>query len=133
LYIENIQFIQQITKGEHEMKKVQGTLLEKEGKFFVQMGREMQELNPNPYGGAETLKANVGQTVQVILTDPQIVAILTKKVPVACFAPCFICYKPIEFIGNWFINPAIRTMNLKAFLEEGLISKEVYEQQMKVR
>jgi len=114
------------------MRKMEGTLVEKKGKFFVQIGEEMHELDPNPLGEAETLKANVGQEVQVVLADPRIVAIITHKVPVACYRACFICYKPRDLFEHWKINPAIKELNLKAFLEEGLITQEVFDQQMKM-
>lgn len=112
------------------MKRTKGTIVEKEGKFFLQVGTEMHELNANPFGDEKTLKANVGQSVQVVMTDPQIVAVLTKKVPTACYMPCFICYVPIDIFRNWLIDERIRAVNLKSFLEEGLISQEVYNQQM---
>jgi hypothetical protein len=115
------------------MRKVKGTVVEKRGKFFVQVGEQVHELNPNPLGDKVMLKANVGQVVEVVLTDPQVVAILTKKTPVACFAPCFICYYPIDIFRNWIISPEIREMNLKAFLEEGLISQEIYDLQINIR
>jgi len=115
------------------MRKVKGTVVEKRGKFFVQVGEQAHELNPNPFGDKATLKANVGQVVEVVLTEPQIVAILTKKTPVACFAPCFICYYPIDIFRNWMITPELRVRNLKAFLEEGFISQEIFDQQIKIR
>ena len=115
------------------MKKVRGTIVEKEGKFFLQVGTQMHELNGNPFGDEKALKANVGQAVQVVMTEPQIVAVLTKKTPTACYMPCFICYVPIDIFRNWLIDERIRTMNLKAFLDEGLISQEVYNQQMMMK
>ena len=114
------------------MKKARGTIVEKEGKFFLQVGTQMHELNTNPFGDEKTLKANVGQSVQVVMTEPQIVAILTKKTPIACYMPCFFCYVPIDIFRNWLIDEKIRQVNLATFLEEGLISKEVFEQQMKM-
>ena len=114
------------------MRKAKGTIVEKEGKFFLQMGTQMHELNANAFGDEKTLKANVGQNVQVVLTEPQIVAILTKKIPTACYMACFICYVPIDIFRNWLIDEKVRRVNLATFLEEGLITKEIYEQQMKM-
>jgi len=113
------------------MKKVRGTILEREGKFFVQVGKQIQELTANPLADDGALKGLVGQVVQVVMTEPQIVAILPRwKPPVACFSACFICYMPPPLFWQWQINPVIREMNLKLFKEQGLISQEVYDQQI---
>ena len=115
------------------MRKAKGTLVEKEGKFFIKMGEQLHELNPNPLGEEATFKANIGQVVQVILTEPQIVAILTNKKKRPCYSPCFICYVPIDIFRNWQIDPRVRELNLRAFLEEGLITQEVFDEQIKIR
>jgi hypothetical protein len=116
------------------MEMQEGKVISRRGKYFVQVGDQMHELKPDPLGTAETFKALVGQVVQVALTDPKLVAIITKKPPTACYTPCFICYvDPIEFSTVWKIDPVIRQTMLKTFLEQGFIDEKTYEQQMTIK
>jgi len=114
------------------MRKLEGTLVEKKGKFFIQLGEDLHPVEANQLGDKETLKANVGQTVGVVMSEPSVVAILTHKDPIVCYRACFICYYPIDLFRFWKINPAIKEINLKAFLDQGLITQEVFDQQMKI-
>ena len=115
------------------MKQLEGKLIEKEGEFFIEMGEGLFPLEANPLGDTATLKANVGQMVGVVMSEPSVISIFTRKNPIVCYRACFICYYPIDIFKFWKINPAIKEMNLKVFLEEGLITQEVFDQQMQIR
>ncbi len=117
------------------MPTQKGTVIAKKGKYYAQVGQQLHELVPNELGGEDRLKEMVGMEVQVVFSKPELLAVIPKKRPAAGWRPqCYLCYIPApDDFKFWNINPAIREANLKVFLEQGLISQEVYDQQMKVR
>lgn len=110
------------------MSKQSGKVITENGKFFVQVGRSKHLLEPGPLGGEESLKGLVGQEVQVVLSDPSPIAIIVKKVPVACYWHCFICYRPIDIFNEFEIDPIMRKANLETFFKEGLIDEKTFKQ-----
>ncbi len=89
----------------------------------------MHLLQPGPLGGEASLKSLVGQTVTAVLSDPAVVGLRVKKVPVACYSACFICYyPPPEIPGGFLIDPVIQKANLEVFFKEGLIDEATYKQ-----
>lgn len=109
------------------MKKAAKIVLEG-GKFYAQVGEKMHLLQPGPLGGEEALKALVGQTVQVVLSEPAPVAIIVKRVPKPCYWHCFICYRPIDIFKAWQIDPLVRAANLELYFKQGLIDEKTFKQ-----
>jgi hypothetical protein len=108
--------------------KTKGKVIVERNKYFVQVGDQKHELVPNAFGGAATFKQLAGCEVEVILSDPTLIAILAdkSKLPPRCYSPCFICYKPRPDFGDIFeISPEIRQRIIDSFVNEGVLDKEV--------
>jgi hypothetical protein len=108
--------------------KAKGKVILEKDKYFVQVGAQKHELVPNAFGGADTFKKLVGQDVEVVLSDPTLLAILSREVkpPSICFAHCFICYKPRpDFTHILEISEELRQGILQSFVNEGYIEQTV--------
>jgi hypothetical protein len=116
-------------KGEFNMK-ASGKVLEEKGRYFVETGKEKQELFPNAFGGVEAIKGLVGQEVEVFLSEPRVLAVVAHKLPPRF--KCFLCYVPAPDLQDlWEIDPAIRQGLLKSFVDKGLVEPGIAEQQFK--
>jgi hypothetical protein len=104
-----------------------GKVVEEKGRYFVQVGTEKHELVPGAMGGVDAIKGMVGMEVDVALSAPQVIAVISPKGKPQFKRPCFICYVPADPWQIWEIDQSIRTELLQSFVREGLISKEIVE------
>ncbi len=108
--------------------RASGKVIEEKGRYFVQTGKEKQELFPNQFGGLEAIKGLVGQDVELVLSDPRVIAILARESPLRI--RCFLCYVPApDMRPLWEIDPAIRKTILKSLVDQGLVQPNISEQQ----
>jgi hypothetical protein len=102
-----------------------GKVVEEKGRYFVQVGAEKHELVPGALGGVEAIKGMVGLEVDVALSAPQVIAVISGKGRPPFKRPCFICYVPADPWQIWEIDQAIRNELLQSFVREGLIPREI--------
>lgn len=107
-------------------KPVVGKVVVKNGKYFLEAERTLHDLPVGLLVDEEHMKDLVGQEVEVMLSEPQrfVVAILPKRprVPITCYIPA-----PWWRISEIVIDKVAGVRLAKRFLEERVISKEVYE------
>jgi len=107
------------------MSTKKGQVIKEGSKYYAKVGTQMLELQTGPMGPEKSLQSLVGQTVQVVVSDPVAVAIFPykPKPPIACFMHCFICYYPLPFYRQWELDPIISDKLLDVYVKEGWIEK----------
>jgi hypothetical protein len=112
-----------------------GKIAFEKNRFFLEVEGKREEI-PVAAGDEGRLKEMVGQEVQVLYSEPKraVVGLVgVERIPFFCYVPwppwpppCFMCYLP----PYWLIRGVERQVqeNLaRRFLEEGVISAEVFE------
>ncbi|MGD8969756.1 MAG: hypothetical protein PVI07_19800 [Anaerolineae bacterium] len=110
-----------------------GTVVLEEGKYFLEVAGERQELPPG-FAAEEQLKELAGREVGVLYSEPKrfVVGLVDRRLgPIICYLPIppippIPCYIPPPWVFRG-IEKQVRINLADRFLEEGYISEEVYE------
>jgi len=107
-----------------------GTVVFKEGKYFLEVEGRREELLVGLVADEAQLRKLVGQEVEVLYSEPRrvVVGLVAREIgPILCYVrpPWPVCYYPIPWILRG-VEREVRVNLAKRFLEEGLISEEVY-------
>ena len=98
-----------------------GTVVHKEGNFFLEAEGKLTPIPVSPQFHPETLKELVGKKVEVLYTEPRsfVAGLIGGRVPILCSLP----------VDPWFsvVDEGARLAVAKQFLNEGLLSKETFE------
>lgn len=110
-----------------------GTVGFKEGKYFLEVAGRREELPVGIVAEEAQLKELVGQEVEVLYSEPRrvVVGLIAKELPpITCYIPWWrrwhTCYLPAPWVLRG-VEKEVRANLAKQFLEEGLISEEVFE------
>jgi hypothetical protein len=98
-----------------------GTVVEKEGNFFLEAEGKLTPIPVSPHFQPGTLKELVGKKVEVLYTEPRsfVAGLVGGRVPILCYFP----------VDPWFsvVDEKARLTVAQQFLNEGLLSKETFE------
>ncbi len=108
-----------------------GTVSFEEGKYFLEVEGKREELPVGIVAEAK-LKELVGREVEVLYTEPRrfVAGLVDRKIgPILCYIPIPIPPIPCYIPPPWFfrgVEEQVRINLAKQFLEEGLISEEIF-------
>lgn len=112
-----------------EKKPTTGTVVHKEGNFFLEAEGKLHAIPVGPNLKTTQLKELVGQKVEVLLSEPT--SFVIGLVPVAAKAgvrlPRVICYFPADPFAFGVVDEGARSAFAAQFLQQGVLSKENYE------
>jgi hypothetical protein len=108
-------------------RTVKGKVVQKEGKYFLDVAGKMEELPVGLLADQRFLKEQVGQEVEVLysIPKPHVVALKTLKIP-----RIILCNIPApEWLGNIITHPSAEmTVSVATrLLKEGFITQEVFD------
>lgn len=114
-----------------KQRKVVGTIVMEGEKYFIDVAGQREELPVVVVGDEAELKEMVGTQVEVLYSEPTRFIVGLKpprRPPWLCYLPRppWLCYLPPPWVFRGF-EQQVRVNLAKQFLEEGLISKEVYD------
>jgi hypothetical protein len=112
-------------------RRIVGKVLLEGDKYFIDVAGRREELPPGVIGDEAELKELVGEQVEVFYSEPTRFIVGLKhprRPPWMCYLPRppWLCYLPPPWVFKGF-EKEIRLNLARQFLEEGLISKEVYD------
>lgn len=112
-------------------RKPMGKVAYEAGKYFLEVAGRREELVPGALADEAQLKELVGQEVEILYTEPRswVVGLATARRRIVCYMPlprpvCYLAIDPRVLRG---LQDKVRLNLAKQFLEEKLISKEVYD------
>ena len=98
-----------------------GTVVQKEGNFFLEAEGKLTPIPVSPTFQPATLKELIGKKVEVLYTEPRsfVAGLVGGRVPILCYFP----------VDPWFsvVDEGARLGVARQFLNEGLISQETFE------
>jgi len=103
-----------------------GQVLYEEGKYLVAYEDKQYELRVSDMVDESALKKAIGQEAEILLAE-YAVAIRFPRIRI----PCVLCYyhaDPFSVVEG--VSSMVRKGMLQGFLDEGLISQEVFDRQM---
>lgn len=107
-----------------KQRTVMGQVLYEDGKYFVEYEGMRHMMPAGELVDENALKESVGHEAELVLSE----AIVAVRVP---RIPCVLCYVPRDPLFIVGIGDMVRKGMLQGFLDEGVITQEVFEEQMR--
>jgi len=108
-----------------KQRKVMGEVLHEEGKYLLAYEDRKYELKVGELVDEPALKRAIGQSAEVVLAE-SVVAVRVPEIH------CVLCYIPVDYFAVIeAIGDRVRQGMLQGFLDEGLISQQIYDEQMR--
>ena len=107
-----------------KQRTVMGQVVYEDGKYFVEYEGKRHVMKAGDMVDQQALKEAVGLAAELVLSEI-IVAVRVPRIP------CVLCYvEPDYFVAVESVGDMVRKGMLQGFLEEGVISQEVFDRQM---
>jgi hypothetical protein len=101
-----------------------GQVLYEDGKYLVEYEGQRHVMKAGDMVDPEALKKAVGLAAELVVVE----IIVAVRIP---RLPCVLCYVPADpWVLFERVGPEVRKGMLRGFLDEGLITPEIFEQQI---
>jgi hypothetical protein len=112
-----------------DTKSGTGTVMYKEGTFFLEMEGKQHVIPVGPHLKATQLKDLLGQKVDVVFSEPIsfVIGLVSASAKPGVRPPRVICYIPVDPFAFGVVDEAARRGLAQQFVEQGVLSKANYE------
>jgi hypothetical protein len=104
-----------------------GKVAFREGQYYLETEGKLQVIPVGPHVDSASLKALVGQQVEVVYSEPRSFVVGLVAVSPTIKRPPILCYIPAPIDLGGLVQEEIRAGLAKQFLDDGVLSKANFE------